>query len=288
MIDFALLLSFTVFILTRADWAAYATAILFWIWVIKSLFDEGGSGSWASLLRIIGAFLLVWLGLGVVWNTKVPMAVIASCSMAPTVDKGSLIFVANYGIPDIPTIHMSEKKVNALYGKSWIYYKGHNYTSDVSFLADCYKKPEGPGCHLLWEVREEHRGPFVFLYEPCKRGNKTILCITHLKYGNATYPMYKGWPIAFKTRPDDALSTLQFIVHRAVLRIRTPNHTYYMTKGDNVEVPDILGGGVRKNHLVDEERVFGIVFMEIPYIGYLRMIPFGLIGGESPCLNYLR
>ena len=289
LIDFAFWLVFLLYILTHWQILGYATGLLFWLYIILSFLNEKSSKQGAlSLIKIFAYFLIAWIVFTFVLNSKAPIAVIASCSMMPVVPKGSVVFIANYGMPSIPIIQTTEKEIHQLYGPSFITYQGQNITTDSSFLAECMKNPTSIKCEIFKKVKYEQRGPFIFIYENCKRGDQPTLCARYLIYKNKTYPLFKGPVFAFRTRPDDSLANLQFIVHRAVLSFQTEKDIYYMSKGDNSEVPDVIGGMVgRRTHLVDKDRIIGVVFFEIPYIGYLRMLPLGFVGGDFACLNYL-
>ncbi|NUN11456.1 hypothetical protein HUU53_02325 [Candidatus Micrarchaeota archaeon] len=72
--------------------------------------------------------------------------------------------------------------------------------------------------------------------------------------------------IVFEPEPNN----IGLIIHRAMLKINTPDGAYYLTKGDNNQVLDQEASF----DFVDEKKILGNVFFRIPFIGYVKLLLF--------------
>lgn len=68
--------------------------------------------------------------------------------------------------------------------------------------------------------------------------------------------------------PNNALRNVGLIVHRAVLKVKYNGEIYYIIKGDNNQLPDIVG---ISSGLATADQIKGKTIIRVPLVGYLKL-----------------
>ena len=66
-----------------------------------------------NLMLVVSTALMLWKGLGIIFNTESPIVVVLSESMEPAVHRGDLLFLAMTSSP-IETLHIPVFKIKGL------------------------------------------------------------------------------------------------------------------------------------------------------------------------------
>ncbi len=99
--------------------------------------------------------------------------------------------------------------------------------------------------------------------------NTAESCTTAFIYNGQTVPFSAANDvIVYEPQPRPA--GIDLIIHRAVLRVHTPQGDYYFTKGDNNPSSD-QESGIQPT---PADRVHGKILARVPYLGYVKLLLF--------------
>jgi len=116
-------------------------------------------------------------------------------------------------------------------------------------------------------VSANAKTPFEIKHEPCVFGTQSTSCSKELIIGKVSVPLDKKGDILV-LEPTPPIG--DFLVHRAVLRMDTPDGAFYLTKGDNNPVLDQES----KFEPAPPEKIKGKVVFRIPLLGYVKLLLF--------------
>ncbi len=208
-----------------------------------------------SIALALGA----WILLGFLLSTSTPLNVVTSCSMLPVLDRGDLIILQGGGVI-APEVRFEQPLGSTASQLAELIDSTGTFTSRVYM-------PYVNGVPL-----------FTPVVSSCKRIYRdgvveSIQCVKETRFKNQVVSVdYANDIIVY----DPAPSPYGLIIHRAFAKLiardasNARDEVYYLTKGDNNQVPDQLSG----IGLVSENKVQGKVLLRVPYVGFLKLFLF--------------
>ncbi len=204
-----------------------------------------------SIALALGA----WFLLGFLLSTSTPLNVVTSCSMLPVLDRGDLIILQGTRV-SAPEVRVGQPLGSAASQLAELIDSSGRFTSRVYM-------PYVNGAPL-----------FTPVVSSCTRvyrdGNtESIQCVKEARFNNVGQAVsidYSNDIIVY----DPAPAPYGLIIHRAFAKLIASDGVYYLTKGDNNQVPDQLSG----IGLVAENKVQGRVLLRVPYVGFLKLFLF--------------
>ena len=199
--------------------------------------------------------------LGWALNTPVPISTVTSGSMEPTLYRGDVVIVQGVNIKDlhVPVVEISKDIKNVMLSD----------IAEITYAAPGY-------CDALLQ-------PNHTLYVKCPQTEQ-------IRFKNTT-----SGPKTIDINRDGEIIVYHSdylqkdIIHRAVVKIKTPEGWYVLTKGDNNSTNTMIDqdciqkiDGYRLDHPwcitlypTPQSEVKGKVLFKIPYIGYIKLLLFG-------------
>ncbi|MBM3229641.1 hypothetical protein FJZ26_04385 [Candidatus Parvarchaeota archaeon] len=255
-------------------------------------------GGWKNEIKEIAvaivAAVVFWYGLGFVLATPSPLNAIVSCSMLPQLERGDMVILQG-GQINAPKISATQTQAEALFGKAEVYGNGEFLESvDGSVYSFCTNpnNANSQACTLFRttpELVEERRGDFTFKYSRCERkqGQRIyqVPCASSVVFGQKEYRTELENDIVVYTPRKNEIYWLSTgggdIIHRALLKVDSPQGQYLLTKGDNNEIFDAqyynFAYGLGNQPAKVEGQYKGKVVVRIPYLGYLKLFISGLL-----------
>lgn len=278
-----------------------------------SLKEEGLQRSIYEVILALATVVVIWLVAGILLQTTSPLNVVASCSMLPSLHRGDLIIL--HGISNVSSFLQSNHihVVNVPQGdfsnmvsnmnSEFLAYYVHS-VSNKSVITATTQSTDLPVS--LYNTRclatYSYTGAYRY-YGSCAVSNadqrsnliqynysfskisingsmSNIVGTSALIIGNHTVMQnYSNPIIVYKTTPNDSFGG--DIIHRLYAVIRTGNGYYFLTKGDNNPGIDVQFG----NYPIPQPDVVGYVVLDVPFLGYLKLILSGQIASPPGC-NY--
>ncbi|MCD6279842.1 hypothetical protein J7J26_03680 [Candidatus Micrarchaeota archaeon] len=311
LIVFIVLLA--IYIKTQLIYLGLLSGLLLLYIFFKDIKGEVKSYGWKRELKeIIIAIIIalaIWFGLCFILGTQSPLNAVVSCSMLPNLQRGDLIILRG---GSINAQHVVLDNVDDITSKGVVYlnnidnFNGTNNKTEMklidvngSILSYCSFHSSSDICTMLRSspdsFKEKH-GPLIFRYGVCTRKNlnnnmvyKTV-CVKEASINNITVnfndPAYESYDtIVYTPKKTDAFSKTGDIIHRAIFEIATKKGTYYLTKGDNNDRFDIqmYAPSYGSNSIVSQSQLKGKIFLRIPYIGYVKLVLFGMVSTPQGC-----
>lgn len=236
------------------------------------------------------AFALgVWMAISFLLNTTSPINIITSCSMLPNLDRGDVIILQ--GLPEYNAgQEFLEKDISTLdYAPALV--RGGNSTSVIVIPTD--------GGKPLFSLK----------FKECTRQKAgqqyDVICFDSLAMNDQHWQDFSNDVIVYESD-----TPAGYIIHRALLKINTPNNQYFLSQGDNNPFPDQISGipvlkrqqmrqvvlnipfvaviGLDKNNSVivsreNDLKIKGRVLARIPYLGYAKLFLFMQFNAPEGC-----
>jgi len=283
---YGLIIIFFVFYFISRIWlfGLLVGASIIWMVVLEFWLGAKQHG-WKDELKETAAALLlalfIWFGAGFVLQTPSPLNAIVSCSMLPHLQRGDMIILSGDRL-DAPA-----EEIGALEGIGDAkVYRGNVQLLSVkgSLYAYCAARRGNAICNEFVtsqsEFAEKH-GELTIGYEKCASlypasGRvENGPCVAWLEVnGRRYYENLSNDVVVYAPEKDEYYSRVGDIIHRAFIKLKTPNGTYFLTKGDNNPIFDIQvydeqsGMG---NRPVEISRSKGRVLLQVPIIGYFKL-----------------
>lgn len=245
--------------------------------------SQGTKKASAEIIYSVSFAIIAWTLLTIFLNTQTPINVVTSCSMLPNLQRGDLLLLRG------TQVNTQEITVNTTYNQ---------------FLSKMIPIPE-----------------------PCQIKNdqgkiRSDFCINSFKFNNIKYNFTQNGDIIVYTptvqiqQLRQALQGIGLIVHRAVLKVKATDGTYFITKGDNNPTPDQIGLTDESNAIavknikntqidcflisqggtagkictvspwinpIQEDKILGKSILDIPYVGYIKLLLFAQTQEPANC-----
>ena len=288
------------YLLTRSQIFGLLSVLVLIGFVIYEFYAGVKENGWKNELKeiiiTILAVLIFWEALIIVLGTDTPISGIATCSMKPNMNRGDLIILQNVN-PKAPIVELSESELNNITAQ--FTYK--NLTSNGSLYNLCMFNKNTHLCKdfILHPTKYyEYHGPIRFNYGACNLSYNNLVyrtpCVVSISVKDKIIPMKISRDIiAYRPKKTDIFYRIGDISHRLqlIIKSKSDNKTYYLTKGDNNQVFDIqmydynLHQG---NSLIDKKSQYkGKVIFKIPYVGYYKLFLSGMFGAVPQCSTVL-
>ncbi|MBN2121741.1 hypothetical protein JW721_01625 [Candidatus Micrarchaeota archaeon] len=262
--------------------------------VLSGAKSRGWKEELKDTLISLGAVVVLWLSLGFILNSPVPINAVVSCSMLPNVERGDLILVhgdapAGYGVSltksELEALQKDETLVRAE-GIGEFYVNGSLYSYCAQHRdAICNAFTSAPS-HF-----SEQKGPFTFNYAKCERNKGEIVLVTpcvesvYFK-GQEYFANLSHDTIVYGPREGNLYYYTGDIIHRVFFLIESGGETYYLTKGDNNPIFDIqvydysINMG---NDAPSSSDYKGKILFRLPFIGYPKLFISGFFSETVNC-----
>lgn len=262
--------------------------------VLSGAKSRGWKEELKDTLISLGAVVVLWLSLGFVLDSPVPINAVVSCSMLPNVERGDLILVrggepAGYGITltesELGELQEDETLVKAE-GIGEFYVNGSIYAYCSQHRdAICTQFASTPSKF------SEHKGPFTFNYAKCERerGEITLVtpCVESVYFeGREYFANLSHDTIVYGPAEGNLYYYTGDIIHRVFFLIESSGETYYLTKGDNNPIFDLqvydysLAMG---NDAPSSSEYKGKILFRFPFLGYPKLFISGFFAETVNC-----
>jgi hypothetical protein len=256
--------------------------------------SRGWKGELKDTVLSLVAIIVLWIALGFILNSPVPINAVVSCSMLPNVERGDLILVQG-AEPLGYEVEISEEELRALQSTEATVSAGALGSFEIqgSLYSYCTQHRDDV-CTLFAsdpEMFTETRGPFTFNYGSCirKSGNLGLVtpCVESVDFRGQEYlANFSHDTIVYGPRPGELYSYAGDIIHRLYFKVRSGDETYYLTKGDNNPVFDIqvydysINAG---NSAPSSPQLKGLILFRIPFLGYPKLFISGFFAETANC-----
>jgi signal peptidase I len=300
----ALALLIILYAVTKVSIFGILFAILLVGTVALEVFSGAKSRGWKAEAKdtaiSLAAIAVLWLALGFILNSPVPINAVVSCSMLPNVERGDLILVQGTE-PSGYEITLSESELAALQSDEVLVGVQGMGTFSVngSIYSYCAQHRDSI-CDIFSsepELFSESRGPFTFSYASCERHKGGIIlvtpCVDSVSFGGKSYYANLSHDtIVYGPGEGNIYYYTGDIIHRVFFKVTSGGETYYLTKGDNNPIFDVqvydysLGLG---NDAPSSQDYKGKILFRAPVLGYPKLFISGFFSETTNCdstLNY--
>lgn len=304
-----LLVAFVAYIMLQSvAFVAYISGAAIFLLIIGIIILEVSNSTRSGWIRrdIIELLILVaivfglWYGMGALLGTKYPIDVVPSCSMLPTFHRGDMIVVQGVSSPaqiSAPVVNVSAGSFNSMIsnmGSEFLSCVAYSQNGRSATVSQAYSAGESIGLYKYSPsggsiVPNSSQSSNLVRYScgivPVKTsGGQTIeyVATTSVTIANTTISVDLGdTPVVYTTAPDDLFYQEgdRFIVHRAYAIINASGSYYVLTKGDNNPGLDMQYG----NYPPMLSDINGKVVLDIPYLGYLKLILSNQLSQPAGC-----
>lgn len=303
-----LVITLALYLLTKHPFFGILVALEFIAFVALEIYQgvkkHGIKHEIFDTLKSLAIAILIWLTISVVLRTTVPISAVVSCSMLPNLQRGDLTIIHGTTAAELvaPQIEITQEelaqltsplvKVISPYGEITVNGSMFSYCQVYRYIDPlCSKFASAP------QEFSEQRGTFTFQYSNCDRkilGANVIEktpCITSLFYKDQEFRTnFSNDIIVYQPNAGDLFSYTGDIIHRVFLKIKSGNHNYVLTKGDNNNVFDIQFfhyGRNLANRPVLEANIKGVHMFAVPYVGYFKLFISGFVEEPIYCNSNL-
>ncbi len=272
--------------------------------VAMEVFSGAKSRGWKEEAKdtavSLGAIIVLWLALGFVLNSPVPINAVVSCSMLPNVERGDLILVQG-AEPIGYELELSGSELESLQADEVMVTAGDMGTFIVNGSLYSYcSQHRDPVCNTFAtapEIFSESRGPFTFNYGECERVKGEVIlvtpCVESVDFeGQEYFANLSHDTIVYGPQEGNIYFYTGDIIHRVFFKVNSGGETYYLTKGDNNPIFDVqvydysLSMG---NDAPSSPDYKGEILFRIPMLGYPKLFISGFFSETVNCdstLNY--
>ncbi|MEM2974528.1 MAG: hypothetical protein QW112_02805 [Candidatus Micrarchaeia archaeon] len=263
-----LALLFVVFILTKNPVIGIIAGVTFILIFVVDIASGAKEHGWKEEIKGIavaaGIAIAFWILLIVVTESTTPISGIVSCSMLPRFDRGDMVVlrgVKNFSEINAPTFEMTRDEfdeflqISSVYAQAYITSKGKNLLCGSAGKIDYI-------CSTALCQRLARNGTRI-------ENTDENMCVVALgRDGIIYYENYSNDVIVYAPRPFGYVSSISGvdIIHRVLAKIKVGDSYYFITKGDNNQVPDLYW-----LNIVSEQDVKGKVILKIPFFGYFKL-----------------
>ncbi len=267
---------------------------------IKNSFNETGYAK--NMIELAAAILLVvvfWFALRFLLNTTNPIDVVPSCSMLPALQRGDLILIQGIGtsISSIkaPTVQITKSQAASLTnGSESLECVAYRYSGQGAYISQYFSAGDSVGLY-----RSSPYGGQII--PQSGQGNNTVkyACgIQQVRFENGTTRSeaytssisilnhtisgdLNNSVVVYMTTPSDLFYQEgdSFIVHRVYAILNASGTYYFLTKGDNNPGLDMQYSNIPANIT----QVQGKVLLNLPYLGYLKLLLSGSTVPPAGC-----
>ena len=247
----------------------------------------------------LGFALALWFGAQLVLNTSVPISAVVSCSMLENLNRGDFVIVQGTGIKAYE-ISMESTELAALKkGITTVEYNGTKKEVHGSIYSYCIAHYFDDMCKEFVKYPEQFNetiGPFKYNYEKCTmkiRDSASVQepCMISVEFkGNIYYTNFSHDTIVYQPPKTEYFSLFGDIVHRAYFKIDVNGEKYYLTKGDNNPILDLMvysSAYKMGNTPIPEKNQKGRVLLKIPFLGYAKLLIAGQLTEPDQCKQLL-
>jgi signal peptidase I len=262
--------------------------------VLSGAKSRGWKEELKDTLVSLGGVVVLWLALGFILNSPVPINAVVSCSMLPNVERGDLIlvqgdspqgYVVEITEAELEALQEDETKVSAQ-GIGTFYINGSLYSYCAQHRdAICTQFTSTPS------IFSEEKGPFTFNYGKCERRRGDILlitpCVRSVEFGGREYfANLSHDTIVYGPSEGNLYYYTGDIIHRVFFVVESSGETYYLTKGDNNPVFDIQVYDysiLMGNDAPSSSGYKGKILFRIPFLGYPKLFISGFFSETVNC-----
>jgi hypothetical protein len=239
---------------------------------------------------VVLAVIVVWLLLRLVLHTPYPLDVVPSCSMLPTLQRGSMILLQGQqgGIAGLraPVINITRPQYEAFIGnisREYISCMAYNQTGNTARISQymlpgyrigLYAGGVSGGAIVQGSYQDQNLVKYMCGSSTVRFSNGTeigIAATTGIIIANTTIlGDANNSVVVYETDPHDLFYREgdSYIVHRLYAILNVSGAYYFLTKGDNNPGLDIQYGNLPANIT----SIKGRVLASVPYLGYLKLI----------------
>jgi signal peptidase I len=287
------IISFLLFLLTRAQLFALLSFIALVLWFLKDIQagvkDKGWVKELVDNVKGLGHVVFVFGMLSLLLGSSVPISVVASCSMKPSLEQGDLIIVKKFDNSSVPVFTLSPQQFDELLSANLTpYFNGTPLNVSGSVYSHCLFHSNDGICQRFFVnplTFSDRLGLVVFHYSLCTRVFEDgrvmpVPCVVGVDVLNNSVNLTNERPVVvYAPKSSDYFSLIGDIIHRVQFMVTDGRRTLLFTKGDNNEVFDVqlyderVGKG---NSPVLMKQVKGEVWFSVPVIGYVKLIASGI------------
>jgi signal peptidase I len=278
---------FVLYFFIRLDFLAILGALFFIIGVVSESFvnakEKGIKSEFKERIIAIVIALALWYGATFILNTDMPFNAVVSCSMLDTLHRGDVIVL--HGVrPNVNEINITLQDYEKMIENNEVNFICGICVDDYGVQTPCSINP-------LTMEREFGK---ILKYDCgyCKQvvngETQNIVCTYGVnikdKYFDATKK--DGDIIVYRPKENDIFSLVGDIIHRGIVRINVEEKSYYLIKGDNNPQFDTQIYDSRRiltNSLVEENQVIGKSILNLPFLGYIKLVASGQIANPPGC-----
>jgi len=276
-----------IFIITRMDMIAVISAALFIIGVIaesvESAKKNGVMHEIKEIVIAIAVALAVLFAASMIFGTSSPFNAVVSCSMLNTLQRGDVVLLQNAPV-NTQEVEITREQFNTIIENGEEHYICTKCTDDGITVRPCLLDPR-TGQEVHGKVLEYKCG---VCNVKISGKDAQVICTLGVsingKYFDATNR--SGDIIVYRPKREDLFSSIGDIIHRAIVRIRVENESYYLIKGDNNPMFDTQAfdpSFKKTNSLVNSTQVLGRSWLTLPFIGYVKLVGSGQLALPAGC-----
>lgn len=275
------------FMLIRIDILAVTAALLFIIGVvaesIESAREKGLAHEAKEIAVAIAVALAVLFTASIILGTSSPFNAVVSCSMLNTLQRGDVVLLQNAPVLT-QEIALTEEQFNAMVQNGEEHYICSKCVDGGLTVRPCTINPK-TGQEAQGNVLQ-YKCSICSIKTP---GNNTQVICTEGVTINGVYfdaTSRSGDIIVYRPKKDDLFALIGDIIHRAVVRIRVGNESYYLIKGDNNPMFDTQAYDLsfsRTNSLASSNQVLGKAWLTLPFLGYVKLVGTGQLAPPAGC-----
>ena len=268
---------------------------------VKSKNESGMKSTFAEIAIAIVAVFILWFIIRSILATATPIDVVPSCSMLPTLHRGDMIVIQginskNINLLKAPVINITKSDFQNM--------QKNMGSESLECLA--YNATEGrisqtvypgysvglflfkPGTEPRIVSNDFQNGNMIKYYcgeNPVKLQNGSIINEAYTTGISINGVRINGdinnSIIVYQTIPQDYFYSIgdAYIVHRLYAILNVTGNYYFLTKGDNTPGLDIQYG----NYPANMSYIAGKVILDIPYLGYIRLLMSGQLEQPQGC-----
>ncbi len=285
------ILVFALYLITKSVIFAALTALSLIALFVADTLHSASKGGWKNEIKEILVAVLVaaaiWYGGGFLLHTGAPLDAIVSCSMLPNLERGDMVILQG-AEPNAPEVAVSQSEFAA-----------QDWKKEQIVCALCERINSSTGARSmepctagyvitplgLQLTGEASQSGNLLQYECgiCTRryynGSVAEVPCTRavLADGQRIAQNLSNDVVVYSPLPGDTFRGET--IHRVYLKMDVEGKKYYFTLGDNNDQLDLQFG----NSPISQEHVVGKVAARLPYVGYVKLFLFGLLGTPAGC-----
>lgn len=261
--------------------------------------QEGYRKSVIEVLIAIVIIVVLWFSLRFMLNTNDPVDVVPSCSMLPALQRGDLIVLHGVNAQSLkaPIVNVTRADFTnmlANISSEHLVCLAYRSTGNGVLLSQFEQSGYALGLFKFTGSSYELAQPgiqnnnlvrYACGYQDVRQSGNTLIKEAYTKNisinGFTINENLNNSVLVYRTVPNDYFYSIgdTYIVHRAYAVLNVSGSYYLLTKGDNNPGLDLQYG----NLPINSTDIQGSTVLDIPYLGYLKIIMSGQPAEPAGC-----